>query len=230
MTIKFVPTLSETTDIIGVVLLFIPYLVIMLPYFQSKIVLKLRNLYLHKTPRTDWNPAVNEYPPRRLIGYILSEIYLLSVSILLYINHTNNNNLYPVNIIQYFIYTSIPIFLSIVRPHSKMPCDFIDIIIFCFITIPLELSKSQLNKNDKFLPDVEFDINDQESKWPNISMLRLTAFNMALFIFFIFRPLKNIGIGYNINHYINFKCIVLRFIVSFIIFSIVAVPVGILYE
>ena len=195
----YLPSISETKDVIGVILLFIPYIIIMLPFLHDKIVKKLGKLYLHFTPRNDWNKAVNNYPPRRTLGYILSIIFLFTPGVIIYINNDDKTgNTYVINIIQYFIYISIPILLSIIRPNTKISCDFIDIIIFCFITIPLEFSEingdNGSHNNNKFLPDIQFDININQSNWPNISLLKLTAFNIALFIFYIFRPLNNIKI------------------------------------
>eukprot|EP01084_Bolivina_argentea_P279107 477110_1 len=87
---NWVPSIDDTTEIIGIILLFIPYIIILLPFLQNRIVTYFQTIYLHHTPRDDWNTAVDQHPPRRLAGYILSIIFTFSsIWLLLIKNHYN---------------------------------------------------------------------------------------------------------------------------------------------
>ena len=213
------PAVNTTSEIIGIILLFIPYFIILLPFLQEHVVSSLQKLYIHHTPRNDWNNAVDQQPPRRLIGYLLAMLFIFtSIWLLLIKNHVNN---YWVDFFQYFIYISIPLILSIIRPPSTHPCDLVDILIILFVIIPIEISQ----KYDKFLPDISFKIYDSWDNSPNISILRFTGFNLFLFIFFIFRPLQNIGLSWNLFsvEYQNKLYALIRFIIIMLLFLIFAI-------
>ena len=191
---NWVPSINQTSEMVGVVLLFVPYGVIMFPFLRHSIVLHLHKLYLHRTPRDDWNSAVDQHPPRRVVGYVVSILFsFLSVSLILVENHFNSLWL---DVFEYFIYLSLPLILSIIRPPSRRPGDSIDILIILLVIVPIELSEEM----DAFLPDIRFQIYEQWHRAPNISTLRMSGFNLFLFIFFIFRPLSHIGIGWDVIH------------------------------
>ena len=191
---KWIPSINDTSEMIGVVLLFVPYAMIMLPFLQSSIVQHLQTLYIHHTPRDDWNNAVDQHPPRRVLGYLFSILFcFLSVSFILIQNHFNSLWL---DIFQYFVYLSVPLILSIIRPPSRRPGDVIDVLIILMVIVPIELSE----EFDGFLPDIRFRIYESWNRSPNISTLRMSGFNLFLFIFFIFRPLSHIGLGWDVTH------------------------------
>eukprot|EP01084_Bolivina_argentea_P218828 371270_1 len=219
-TAKWVPSIDDTTELIGIILLFIPYMIILLPFLQTRIIIFFQRLYLHRTPRDDWNSAVDQHPPRRLAGYIFSIIFTFTAILLILIN--NNYNNYWVDFMQYFIYLSLPLILSIIRPPSHRPCDIFDFLIILLVIMPIEISQ----EIDAFLPDIHFTIYPSWGNSPHISILNVCGFNLFLFIFFIFRPLNNIGLGWDITHnnFSRFKWILLRFITILFIFLIIAIP------
>ena len=186
--------MDDTSETIGVVLLFVPYAVILLPFLQSSIVQHLQKLYIHHTPRDDWNNAVDQHPPRRVLGYLCSILFsFLSVSFILLQNHHNNLWL---DIFQYFVYLSVPLILSIIRPPSRRPGDAIDVLIVLTVIVPIELSEEFA----AFLPDIRFRIYESWGRSPSISTLRMSGFNLFLFIFFIFRPLSHVGLRWDVTH------------------------------
>ena len=216
---KWTPAVNTTSEGIGVILLFIPYIIILLPFLQDRIVISLQKLYLHHTPRNDWNDAVNQAPPRRLIGYLCGILFIFtSVWLILINNHVNN---YWFDFFQYFIYLSIPLIIGIIRPPSGHPCDIFDLLIILFVIIPIEISQ----KYNKFLPDIQFSIYNSWNDSPNISVLRMSAFNVFLFIFYIFRPLQNIGLTWNLftKKYQNKLWVLWRFIIIISLFLAFAI-------
>ena len=77
MVIKTIEKESVTgSQIAGIIMLGLPYIVIMTPRMRVYFVDIFRAMYFHDSPRTEWNNAVDPYQPRRLRGYILSMILL----------------------------------------------------------------------------------------------------------------------------------------------------------
>eukprot|EP01084_Bolivina_argentea_P020664 38423_1 len=216
----WLPSIDQTPELIGIFLLFVPYAIILLPFLQDKIVTTLQSLYIHHTPRDDWNLAVDQHPPRRLLGYIFCILFTFTAISLLLINNFSTN--YWIDFAQYFIYLSVPLIISILRPPSHRPCDIFDLLIVLLVLIPIEISQI----HDTFLPDIRFTIYTAWGTSPNISVLQLSAFNLFLFIFFIFRPLDYIGLGISMKHHnwARSKWILLRFITIMCIFLLLAIP------
>eukprot|EP01083_Nonionella_stella_P219140 785236_1 len=222
-TATWVPSIDDTIELIGIILLFIPYMIILLPFLQTRIIIFFQRLYLHRTPRDDWNSAVDQHPPRRLAGYIFSIIFTFTAILLILIN--NNYNNYWVDFMQYFIYLSLPLILSIIRPPSHRPCDIFDFLIILLVIMPIEISQ----EIDAFLPDIHFTIYPSWGNSPHISILNVCGFNLFLFIFFIFRPLDHIGLNWNVttnkfNKFIAIQFVFFRFICIMCIFLILAIP------
>ena len=163
---QWIPSVDNTSEMIGVVLLFVPYAMILLPFLQSSIVSHLQKLYIHQTPRDDWNNAVAQHPPRRLAGYFWSIAFsFLAICCIMIRNHRNN---YWLDVFQYLLYLSVPLCLAIIRPPSRRPGDSIDILIILTVILPIEISE----EFDHFLPDITFKIYDSWSHSPNISTNR----------------------------------------------------------
>eukprot|EP01083_Nonionella_stella_P178018 627610_1 len=211
-------TINKTREIIGTCILFVPYIIILFPFLHNKITELLQKCYLHRTPRDEWNTAVDQHSPRRYLGYLLSIVFLFTpCALILYDNYYNT---YLIDMIQYFVYLSIPLLLSIIRPSSHQPCGVFDIIIILFIIIPWGLSEHF----DAFLPDIHFTIYSKWNNSPQISVLQICAFNLALFVFYIFRPLQHIGLTWNITHASHIQWICIRFTVSFLAFLVFMIP------
>eukprot|EP00484_Ammonia_sp_Unknown_P028340 CAMPEP_0197027888 /NCGR_PEP_ID=MMETSP1384-20130603/7745_1 /TAXON_ID=29189 /ORGANISM="Ammonia sp." /LENGTH=475 /DNA_ID=CAMNT_0042456807 /DNA_START=13 /DNA_END=1437 /DNA_ORIENTATION=- len=216
---NWTPSINDTSEIFGVILIFIPYLIMLLPrHIQKKVTVQLQRLYLHHTPRNDWNNAVGDAPPRRLMGYLCSLLFIfIGIILLLIKNHVNN---YWVDFIQYFVFISLPLLCAIIRPSSKQPCDVFDLLIILLVIVPIEISQEY----DAFLPDIKFKIYNSWQSSPDISILRVTGFNLFLFIFLVFRPLTCIGLSWQIRNWFICKLNLFRALIVLVIFLVIAIP------
>ena len=217
--------LNTTGTIIGTILLFIPYFFVIVPGLRDPIVNRLVKLYLHQTPRTEWNVSVDQYPPRRVIGFFCALITIGVPCLIIQYYHYKKTQDFWLDLFQIVVYISLPLCMSIVRPSAHSPCDIGDLLILILILVPLQLSDYDSFGNHKFLPDIKLEIH---KSLPNISMLRITALNIGIVVYYIFRPLRDIGLGWDLfGRYLKIHWIILRWILAALFFCAIAVPISV---